>query len=295
LDVPVPDEETDEWKRKLLVHNLNDLFHQPNWRDPSGAPVRFLHRLVNGELRGFLSRRFNRHIASALLVRAFVETARREGAKPIDAIQSPVRFTLKFLLPQVYEAFPGEHVCLGVEWGNSDFGSGKHTVSQTLWRVHSSAGVVLDDAISRVHLGSVIEDSDIEMSDETAKKEVEAQKSAINDAVVHLLSQRTIERILTALKEARDQKIPWAQLRGQLGQFLGKADVDWLKHTLDMKGAGIVDLPPISYDPDGTPIANAYWASSAVSLLASRADNPDRKLELQHAAGQFLEKSLKTE
>ena len=47
----------DFWKVELLAHNLNTLFHKTEWKGTSSGPARFLHRIVDGELRGFLSRR----------------------------------------------------------------------------------------------------------------------------------------------------------------------------------------------------------------------------------------------
>jgi hypothetical protein len=281
----------EDWKRELLCHNLNELFGQPEWTERGGAPTRFLHRIVGGELRGFLSRRYNRHLASAPLLRAFVESCRHHDARPIESTATSVRVALKYLLPKVFEAFPGEYVCLGSEWANSDFGAGRLTVRQTVWRIATGTSSVLDETFGRVHLGSVIEDSDIEMSDDTAKKEVDAQKGAIRDAVTAQFSSETVDRLLGALRLAHEQQVPWGKLRGQLGRFLGKSDIGWLQAIIDT-GESIIDLPPLSFDPDGGRVPNLYWASSAVSALASKTDDTDRRLELQREAGKLLAAAL---
>lgn len=284
---------TEDWKRRLLCHNLNELFHQPEWIERGGDATRFLHRIVDGELRGFLSRRYNRHLASAPLLRAFIDACEAQDAVPIEAQSSPVRVSLKFLLPDVFEAFPGEYIGIGSEWSNSDFGAGKLSISQTVWRIATGTSSVLDETLGRVHLGSIIEDSDIEMSDDTAKAEVDAQRKAIRDAVNHQFSVKTVDRLLIALRAARDEQIPWTRLKGQLARFLTKSDVDWLQNTLDMKGEGIIDLPPISFAPDGTPMANTYWAASAVSAIAAKTEDTDRRSELQREAGKLLASLLK--
>jgi hypothetical protein len=276
------------WKNDLLCDNLNALFQTPDWLDRGGQPQRFLHRLVGQELRGFLSRRFNRHLASAPLLRTFIEQCRVEGARPIEAANSPVRSALKCLMPKVFEAFPGEYICLGVEWSNSDFGSGKLKVLQTLWRVGAGTASVIDEGLRRAHIGSIIEDSDIEMSDETAKKELEAQQGAVRDHVTAYLSEKTVERLLEAIRAAHNEKIPWHQLSHRLRDVLGKGDLEWLKNVLDQKAETIIDLPPISFDPDGARVPNLYWAAGGLSAIAARTEDPDRRLDLQREAGKLL-------
>lgn len=282
----------DPWKKDLLAYNLEALFLEPDWVERGGEPTRFLHRIVGTELRGFLSRRFNRHLASAPLLRAFIDQCQVEGARTVEASSSPVRNALKCLMPKVFEAFPGEYICLGVEWSNSDFGSGKLKVLQTVWRITTGTATVLDEGLSRAHIGSVIEESDIEMSDDTARKEVEAQQGAVRDHVKEYLAEKTVDRLLTAIRAARDEAIPWSQLRNRLRDVVGKGDLDWLQQVLDSKGESIIDLPPISYAPDGTPTPNRYWASSALSALAAKTEDPDRRLNLQREAGKLLAAAL---
>jgi hypothetical protein len=286
----------EEWRLELLCHNLNQLFHKPDWTERSG-PTRFLHRLVGGELRGFLSHRYNRHLATAPMLRTFVESCRAAGARPIDATTTAVRVSLKYLLPKVFEAFPGENVCFGSEFGNSDFGAGRLTVRSTIWRASSASSSVLDEVFGKVHIGSVIEDSDLEISDDTAKKEVVAQQGAIGDAVTAQLQEKTIERLLKAIRLAHEEEVPWGRLRPQLAKFLSKADQDWMEGLLTGKATNIIDLPPISHEferRDGdarTP--NIYWASACVGALADKAEDPDRKLELQKEAGRLLESAIR--
>jgi hypothetical protein len=280
------------WKHDLLCDNLNALFQTPDWTDRGGQPQRFLHRIVGRELRGFLSRRFNRHLASAPLLRAFIDQCKTEGARPVEAANSPVRSALKCLMPKVFEAFPGEYICLGVEWSNSDFGSGKLKVLQTCWRVGSGTAAVVDEGLRRAHIGSIIEDSDIEMSDETAKKELEAQQGAVRDHVKAYLSEKTVERMLTAIRAAAGEQIPWSQLSHRLRDVLGKGDLEWLKNVLDQKAETIIDLPPISFDPGGNRVPNLYWAAGGLSAIAARTDDPDKRLDLQREAGKLLASAM---
>ena len=278
----------------LIAHCLGELFDMKEFTDRSGAPARFLHRTVGNELRGFLSSRFNRHLASQPLLRAFRDACEEAGAKAIEAASSPVRSSLKCLLPKVFEAFPGEHVAIGVVWQNSDFGAGKLSVCQTIWRAKTATTAVLDETISRVHLGSVITDSDLEISEDTMRKEVVAQSGAIRDAVQAQLSEKTVGRILNALRAAHEQQIPWTKVKGRLSGVLTKSELVWLKQAVD-NGDDIVDLPPISWTPEQERVPNAYFIASALGHIASRSEDADKKMDLQAEAGKFLSDAVAKE
>jgi hypothetical protein len=271
----------------LIAHCLRELFDMKEFKDRSGAPARFLHRIVGTELRGFLSSRFNRHLASQPLLRAFRDACEEAGAKPIEATSSPVRSSLKCLIPKVFEAFPGEHVAIGVVWQNSDFGAGKLSVCQTIWRAKTATTAVLDETISRVHLGSVITDSDLEISEDTMRKEVIAQSGAIRDAVQAQLSYKTVDRILSALRAAHEQQIPWTKVKSRLSGVLTKSELAWLQQAVD-KGDDIIELPPVSFTPEQERVPNAYFIASALGHIASRSEDADKKLDLQAEAGKFL-------
>jgi hypothetical protein len=277
-----------EWRTKLLIHNLNELYQEPDWGgDRSGKPIRFLHRLVGTQLRGFLSRRFNLHLASMPMLGAFVESCKLATARPVEAVASDVRFSLKCYLPHVFEAYPGQFICVGAEWTNSDFGVGKHMVSQSIWDPLRNTGAVLDESISQVHLGSLLEDSDIEMSAETVAKEVDATASAIRDSVAAMLSDEAVKRLLEAIKLANEHEVTWNALKGQLSKFLYKKEIESIESIL--KGDDdIIDLPPAGRDLNGNPIPTKWWAASIVSTMAARTKDADRKIDLQHEAGKLL-------
>ena len=273
------------WRLDLLAHNLTTSFKHTDFSDRSKSPPRFLHRLVGNELRGFLSRRFNRHLASMPMLQAFVDATASVGAFPMEATTTAVKLALKCYLPYIFEPIPGQPVCLGVEWSNSDFGAGRMKVAITLWMPIVGSFTVLDHTLSKVHIGSVIEEADIELSDETARKEVDAQASGIRDAVRMQLGYESIDKILKAIEVAHADAIPWHRLRGNLSRYLGKKEIDWLHSMLD---AEIIDLPPVPR-VNGEIHATKWWASSALSFLANKTEDADRRLELQQAAGTFIE------
>lgn len=275
----------DGWKRELLGHILTESFQKTDFADRSGPP-RFLHRIVNNQLRGFLSRRFNRHLASAPLLRAFLGATQEVSAFPMDATATDVKLALKCYLPYVFEPVKGEYVCLGVEWTNSDFGAGRMQVALTMWMPKGDRFTVLDQALSRVHIGSIIEEADIELSEETSAKEAEAQALAVRDSVKTQLSVESVEKILKAVELAHADEVPWHRIKGNLARFLGKKEIENLHNALKQE---ILDLPPVKKNIDGEIYASKWWASNALSWLASKESDPEKQLELQHAAGTFLE------
>lgn len=282
----------EEWERALFEVNLTTLFVQGSYLDRARNQTKFLHRIVgaddNLELRGFLSRNFNRQLASLPLLRGFVMACREVGALPVEASSSSVRFSLKCFLPYVFEPVPGEFVSFGVTWSNSDFGAGRLKVAMSIMRISSGTTAVLEDAMSRVHIGSVIQDSDLELSDETAAKEVDTQVSAIQDAVRSQLSPKPVEKLLAALEKAAEEKVPWHRLRSELQRVLQKGEIADVKKMLESGIDDIVDLPPPGRDDNGNPIATRWWASNTLSWLATKEQNPDRKDELQLLAGDLL-------
>jgi hypothetical protein len=284
LLTPSPKGESPVWRSNLLVENLNRSFGNIDFGQ-KGDP-RFLHRIVGTELRGFLSRRFNRHIASAPLLRAFVAASQDAGAVPFDARATPVKFYLKTYIPEVFEPVPGEFVAVGVEWSNSDFGAGRMQVALSLWRSKTGGFTVLDKVLSKVHIGSVMSDGDIEISEETARKEADAQASAIADAVRAQLDPEYVTKVLAAIEEAHQDQIPWDRLKGQLAKILNKKELEAIE-----KLQGVQDLPPILVNGDLIP--TRWWVSSALAKLSQDADSPERAVELERASGNFLKTEVK--
>jgi len=276
------------WEKQLLVTNLRELFHKSEFKERKGQSAMFLHRLVGTELRGFLSRSYNRHLASAPLLRAFVEACEQVGAKPIEATASDVKLSLKCYLPYVFEPVDGEFVGIGTNWTNSDFGCGKLKVSLSVMRISSGTASVLEDKVSRVHLGSIIQESDIEMSDETAAKEVEAIASAIRDAVNTQLEPGPVHKLLEVIRLAHEQEVPWHKLKLELSRLLQKKELEMIEQMLKTGGDAIMDLPPPGKTASGDPIATRWWASNVVGWVAATEKSEERKQDLQALAGEVL-------
>ena len=274
-----------------LVEDLNWHAQNSRLKDRRGNPAQYLARSVDGEIRGYLSRSFQRHLASKPLMRSFLKACEQAGLQPVDAHASPVRVNLQCALPYVFEPYPGEFVAIGVSWSNSDFGGGRMKVSMSMKRINGESAIIVNDAISEVHIGPVIEESDIEMSDETNKATLKAQGRAINDAVVGQLRPDNVKKLLAAVKAAHEEEIPWEKLRYELSRYLQKKEMLEVRGLLEQTESGYEELPPISYDDDEDPVPSRWWASAVVGRFAEREGSAERKKELQELAGVILGKT----
>ena len=278
--------------RMKLSEDLN--WHASNaaLKDRKKQDARYLVRYVDNEIRGYLSRSFKRHLASAPLMRAFLKSCEQAGLVPVDGHASPVRVNLQCVLPYVFEPYDGEFVSVGVAWSNSDFGGGRMKVSMFMKRVNGNASAVLSDAISEVHIGPVIEESDIAMSDETVRAELKAQSQAIDDAVAGQMTPEKVQKLLDVIQAAQEEKVPWYRLRNELGGMLQRKEMDHIKELLAGKREeGFEELPPVEFDDDGDPIATRWWSSTVIGQLAEAEQSAERKKELQEFAGQLLGKA----
>lgn len=260
----------DEWRKRLAGEILNRHYH-----DGEGE-TRFLLRSVKGQVRGFLSDKYRR-LDSRPLLEAFAEECNKVGAVPVDGIASDTRVSLRALNPTVYEPVPGEVVAFGVEWHNSDFGAGAHSLRAFMLRVWCLNGATMENALSQVHLGRGISE-DIELSKKTYELDTRASISALRDVVGGLLSHRRIEASIATVRQAAEKEVTWAQVAPQLSKALLKGEMKAAKDSFESQD--VYNLPP----------GNTMWrVSNALSWIAGSTEDADRKLELQRLAGQVLD------
>lgn len=273
------------WRIELLAHNLNELFHKQQFKNRLKERAEFLHRLVGDELRGFLTQSYNRHLLSLPLLRAFIDVCAEVGASPVRALVGDTKIGLQCYLPYVFEILRKDFVAFGVWFGNSDFGDGRLKISHTFMRLRGFGSAVIEDSYNRVHLGGVVRTSDLKLSDEVAKKEIDTVASAIQDVVRQILRPEAVERICEVLAKAAEEEIPWEKLKGNLGKFLNKKELADVEKMLELQ---IEDLPPPGVDKDGNPLATRWWAAAAVAHLSESKVDVDRAIELKQEVSRLL-------
>lgn len=260
----------EQWQRDLGAEIL-----QQSYREGQ-AGSRYLARSVRGELRGFMSDKYRR-LDSRPLVEAFALECQKVGAVPVDGTVSETRVALKALVPQVYEPVPGEVLAFGVEWGNSDYGSGRHTLRAFMLRVWCLNGATLENALAQVHLGGRLSD-DITLSQRTYELDTRASVSALRDVVRGTLAPPKINQYISAIQSAQSKEIDWKTVQRGVGAKLLKSELEAARTAFE------------SQDVYNLPKGNTAWrASNALSWIANGKDvAPDRKLALERLAGEVV-------
>jgi hypothetical protein len=259
------------WKHELAARTLNDHYRRAD--DMAGS--RHLVRAVHGQVRGFLSDRYRR-LDSRPLLEAFSEGCKALGAVPVEGTVTDVKVALKAYLPMVFEPVPNEVMCLGVEWSNSDYGAGKHSLRAFIFRLWCANGAVMEDAMSQVHLGGRLAEG-IEFSNRTYELDTRASVSALRDVVAGTLGPRSVNTLLATIKAADEKRVEWKQVSTLLGKKLLKEELKAARDAFD------------SDDCINLPAAKSVWrVSNAISWIAGKTEDQDRKLELQRLAGAVI-------
>lgn len=271
--------------QQLLAYNLNELFDMRTFFNRLRKEAEFLHRIVNGELRAVLTQSYNRHLVSTAVLQPFLAVCKEVGLQPAKATVSDMKVHLQTYLPFAFQPISGEFVALGTCWTNSDFGQGKLRISHSILRLNGGGNLITEDAFSRMHIGSVVQDTDLRMSDEVAAKELEVVAAATRSAVLEVMQPESVYKLLTAIQRAALEQVPWLKLKDQLSKILSKEDLGTVESMMEM---AIDDLPPPGTGNDGQPLPSRWWAAAALSHLAEKATDPTKSMDLKAAAGAFL-------
>jgi hypothetical protein len=255
------------WRRSLLQRILND--------HAGYSEGRLLVRSVDSEARGILSSRFRR-LDSRPLLDSFCGAAKAVGAVPYEGVHSDTRSSLSFILPRVIEAFPGEHVVVGLTWRNSDFGNGSFGISSFLLRLLCTNGMIGMSHVKERHIGGELP-QDIELSSETYLADTSRAVSLTRDIVRGYLGDGA-EKAVSLIRKAHEKETTFEAAWKTIGRQLTKADREAAKIMFESAEDKL--LPP---GKTMLRFANALsWVANTVE------DNPDRKLDLQRAAGQLM-------
>jgi hypothetical protein len=267
--------ERGRWGAELIASNLQELAGHHGKR----VLVRSVGDPQDGagtaEARGFLSDTYRR-LDSRPLLEAVAETWQELGAVPIDGVVTDTRVTLRAILPQVLEVSPGEYVVAGAAWENSDFGRGAHALRAFLYRLICANGATMEQALRQVHLGARLND-DLAYSAKTYELDTKATASALRDVARHLLTPAKVEERLAQLRKADGKEVEAKEVDRLLRKHLTKGEAEEV--TKAFAGAETVMLPP----------GQTMWRlSNALSWVAQKLPNPERRLDFERLAGSVI-------
>jgi hypothetical protein len=192
-------------------------------------------------------------------------------------VATDTKCRLRAVRRQVYEPLPNEPMIFGLEWGNSDYGDGKHVVNFWTMRTYCSNLAVAEQLLAKRHLGGRLAD-DFAYSDKTYRLNTEADASALRDVVRHAMDDDRINKWMASIATASKEEIEGKDVAALLKKHLEKADAEQVQKLYE------------SHDNANMPEGKNLWRlSNAISWLAeSKEINNQRKLQLQEAAGALL-------
>lgn len=270
--VGIPRKFTDDlfqsgWGRDLLAHNMNTMYgHIPK-------PSKRLVRVVNDEVRGYLSDRYRR-IDTPLCINSFIEAIQKYGAVPIKAKATEVKFHMSAALPQIVEPYPGEPMVAGIAMSNSDYGKGAFEIRFQFYRLLCKNGMMGSDCLRKIHLGARISD-DIALSEETHRLDNAAVASATKDIVDQALAPAAVKEKLDFIKTAHEKKIDFGVVMKDLKSGLTKNEAERIGEVY--RNGGVEQLP----------VGDTAWRfANAISWLAGQDEvDTHRSIELEAMAG----------
>lgn len=251
----------------LLVHNFNQLAANMN--------SRLLVRVSNGEVRGVVSDRYRR-LDSKPIVEAFIRAIKAAGAVPYSGTATDISYSIKAVLPIVHEPIRGEALAFGLELANSDFGARALSVSLFVLRIRCANLAVFSEDMRKVHLGARLGD-DAHYSDRTHYLDSATVCSAIGDIISRNLLPERLETIIDLIRRSAQEHVSPDQLTPWLKKNLSKAEAAAVTNAFNS--------PDIEMLPPGQ---NRYRFSQAISWVAGKQEDGERKLDLERLAGEFL-------
>jgi hypothetical protein len=281
-----------DWERRELTDLLNERFEKLEFKQRSyTSRASFTNRIVDDEVRGFVSPSFKVWLSTPHMLEAFARQAATFNAMPVEATGSSLRFTFRSFLPHVFEPKDGEFIGIGASFSNSDFGAGVLRVSLDVIRLTGGTSISCVKTIYRKpHSGSARKDQEEDssfVSQDTFAKLVAAAQGEVYDAVAKALHPDSVNELLNTISKAMSKQISWHTLKEYLGGKLGQSEIKEIEEALEVQNQSTF-LPPLAFDNDGKAIIDLWWASNAVGRVADNTSDLDRKADLRDAAGRLL-------
>lgn len=255
---------------ELLANNVNTWF--------KANPERRMVRTLGGEVRAFLSDRYNRIENEEIAEVALPILARIPDVRIVSCEVTDRRMYIQAVSPRVQgEVKKGDIVQAGVIISNSEIGHGAVSVSPLVYRLACLNGMVRNDAKFRAyHVGRQAADTEALWADDTRKADDRAILLKVRDMITAAVDEaqfaQAVER-MTALTEGRVTGDP-AKAVEVLAQKVGASEAE---------AGGILRALIEGGD------LSAWGMLNAVTAQAHTVKNYDRAVEFEAAGGTLLE------
>lgn len=261
------------WERDIACRIINEVFARNTGK--------YLVRAVDSKMRAFLSNRYRR-LNTRDTLGAFVAEAADLGAVPIDGVGTDTRVALRMALPEVFEPVSNEPITFYVEFRDSEFGNGATSISLGVNRLWCLNKATMFDEMETVHLGKRLSEN-FEFSQKTYELDTATVVSAVRDLVPQSIGEKAIEQRCELIKRADARQLKWSDVKEKLARKLLKGELEEVKNLFESEDVGIQSLPEKP---------SAWRLSNVLSLLANRAEDNEKRLELQSYAGEVLKEMV---
>lgn len=255
----------------LLCTNVN-AWHRIN-------PAKRMIRTLGGDIRAFLSDRYNRIENEEIAKVAFPVLAELPGVQIVSSEVTDKRLYIHFVVPGIQgEVKVGDVVQCGGIIQNSEVGCGAVSVSGLAWRLICLNGMKTTDTFRKNHVGRQIEDSEQLWADDTREADDRAILLKVRDMV-----RAVVDETRFKVQIAKMQGLTGARITGDPSKAVEvlAAKVG----TSDFEEGGI--LRSLIEGGD----LSAWGLLNAVTAQSHTAKSYDRAVELEAAGGQLLDLS----
>lgn len=268
----------EQWARDLAAHSLNE-------SAVNSGRSRLLIRSIEGEIRGVLSDSYRRLDTSRILAQ-FLNAVDSAGATIFDAAYTETKSFVEVILPRGFQIQTEKNgnvdLVFGMQISNSDFGDGSLKVSSFLVNGACWNGMLFKSSLNQIHLGRRLPD-DLRLSEETYRKDTDAQASAVRDITGQLLTKDRILELAGKIKGAASQEIDNVENEirrlSRLGGGMNKGELALVEERLKLNRAG-----------DGLQGELTRWKlSNAVTAVARDNEDQRRKRELEEIGAALLD------
>lgn len=256
------------WAQELAIHTLNEFFQH--------RESRHLLRSVRGEVRGFLSPRYQRRHPGQLL-EGFLEACKRHGLLAYEAWCSSTRHGARAMLDRIIEPVTNEPIGVGVYYGESPYGKGATEISVSIQRMFCTNQAIIEQNLRAAHIGGNLPE-DISWSEDTYKADTRLILTKIQDLIEGSVSARALDKLVARIRLAHTKKLDPAKFQRFLTENFTKTNAAQISEIY--RTGGVEMLPP----------GDTHWrASNALSYFAQNPTLTDEEsIDIQKLAGKLL-------